>query len=149
VINVPPINVLFKGRKKKPMMKALIGIDVSGSISDDNIEEFLSEIRYLMSDGNAEVEVAFFDTKITDKFELKKLDDMKQIRKASGRGGTSYAELFEYATKEKAKEVIVFTDGWGDQNSIEVPPKWMRVWWICNQEEQAFPFGQVFRIKSR
>ena len=145
---MPPITVLFKGRKKRPILKALIGIDVSGSISDDNIEEFLSEIRYLMSDFGAEVEVAFFDTKITDKFQLKKLDDMKIITKASGRGGTSYTELFEYAIAEKAKEVVVFTDGYGDQNAVPQPPSWMRVWWICNNEPD-FPFGKVFRIKSR
>lgn len=146
---MPPITVLFKGRKKRPIMKALIGIDVSGSISDDNIEEFLSEIRYLMADFGAEVEVAFFDTKITDKFLLKDVKDMKQITKASGRGGTSFVDLFEYAKKEKAKEVVVFTDGYGDQDSMEKAPNWMRVWWICNDERPQFPFGKVFRIKSR
>ena len=146
---MPPITVLFKGRKKRPIMKALIGIDVSGSISDDNIEEFLSEIRYLMADFGAEVEVAFFDTRITDKFQLKNITDMKQITKASGRGGTSYAELFEYAEKEKAKEVVVFTDGYGDQDGIKKAPNWMRVWWICNNERTEFPFGKTFRIKSR
>ena len=146
---MPPISILFKGKRKKPHMKALIGIDVSGSISDDNIEEFLSEIKYLMADHGAEVEVAFFDTKITDKFLLKNITDMKKITKASGRGGTSFEELFEYAEKEKAKEVIVFTDGCGDQDSMKKPPNWMRVWWICNDEGPTFPFGRVFRMKSR
>ena len=143
------ITVLFKGRKKRPILKALIGIDVSGSISDDNIEEFLSEIRYLMSDFGAEVEVAFFDTRITDKFQLKDIDDMKKITKASGRGGTSYIDLFKYALEEKAKEVVVFTDGYGDQGEVPQPPSWMRVWWICNQEKMEFPFGKTFTIKSR
>ena len=146
---MPPITVLFKGRKKRPIMKALIGIDVSGSISDDNINEFLSEIRYLMSDFGAEVEVAFFDTKITDKFLLKNIKDMKKITKASGRGGTSYVEVLQYAEQEKAKEVIIFTDGYGDQGSITGIPKWMRLWWICNDERPDFSFGKVFRIKSR
>jgi len=143
------ISVLFKGKKKRPILKALIGIDVSGSISDDNINEFLSEIRFLMSSFGAEVEVAFFDTKITDTFKLDKLDDMKKITKASGRGGTSYIDLFEHAKEEKVKEVIVFTDGYGDQDSVELPAKGTRVWWVCNQPEMAFPFGKVFHIKTR
>jgi len=144
-----PITVMFKGRKKRPIMTAIIGIDVSGSISDGNIEEFLSEIKNLLSDFGAEVEVDFFDTKITDKFELKKLTDMKKITKASGRGGTSYQELFEHAEETKAKEVIVFTDGYGDADNIKVPPHNMRVWWICNTKDMVFPFGKVFYIASR
>jgi predicted metal-dependent peptidase len=142
------ITTLFKGKRRRHYLKAMIGIDVSGSISDKNIEEFLSEIRWLMSSCDAEVEVVFFDTAITDKFILKNLTDMQQITKASGRGGTSYEEFFKYANDEKAREVIVFTDGYGDQNSIEKPPSWMRVWWVCNDERQSFPFGTEFKIKS-
>lgn len=140
------IKVFFRGNKKLPMFKALVAIDVSGSIGTEDVRSFLNEIQWLFHKNEAQVELMTFDDGITAKAVIKDVDDLQEFKQIHGRGGTSFKAVFDYAKEENVKEVIIFTDGYGDQDALERPDKDMKVWWICTQKEPTFPFGEKFLL---
>ena len=140
------IEMLIKGRKKLPLYKALIAIDVSGSVGTDDVKAFLGDIGWLFKRNDARVELVTFDDGITAKYQLKSIHDLEDIKEVIGRGGTSYKAVLDYAVEIEAKEVIIMTDGYGDQNDCQEPPQSLRVWWISTQKEPKFPFGHAFYL---
>jgi len=88
----------------------LTGLDVSGSVSSEEIQEYIGEINNLIKSMDAIVDVTSFDTKVG-----------KIIRRARriaeidvvGRGGTDYNELVRvYNENKRYKFLVVFTDGY-------------------------------------
>jgi predicted metal-dependent peptidase len=141
-----PIKVLRKGLRPHKRFKTSIAIDVSGSVSDEDITELLSELSWLFKTADAIVELMYFDTTITKSGIVTSIEGLEEFRKAPGRGGTSYKEVLQHAIDEHSNELIIMTDGYGDQNELETPPTGMRVWWICTTAKTDFPFGEVFNI---
>jgi predicted metal-dependent peptidase len=95
------------GLKIKMRQKMLLGIDTSGSVSDDELKEFMNEIYHLHKAG-VDITIIQCDTKINSiedykgKFELK----------VSGRGGTDFDPVLEYYMQHKEyTSLIYFTDG--------------------------------------
>lgn len=104
----------FKGQpgnvlKFKP--KVLVAVDTSGSVSNNELTEFFSEIEHLYKSGVC-VDVIEFDTRIQNKFEYK---GAKQEIKIAGRGGTDAAEAVDYyAQHREYSTLVIFTDGYLD-----------------------------------
>lgn len=140
--------ILIPGFKHKEEFKVMIAIDASGSINDKELQKFLSEIKWIFKKGGAVVDYVTFDTRINEKKRLRKLTDVEAIKTVGGRGGTSFKDVLEHAEKQGAKELIIFTDGYGDQDSCKKPPNWMRVWWACTSGDMKFPFGKTVDIKT-
>jgi predicted metal-dependent peptidase len=128
------------------MYKLMVAIDVSGSISSKQVKNFLTEIFWLMKKHKAQVEFLMFDTEIQKKKILKRLSDIDECKKIYGRGGTSFIEVIKYAKKKHAKDLVIFTDGYGDQNEIKNPG--VRLWWIVDNDRTNFPIGKVIRVDS-
>lgn len=115
-------NIVFKGKKKDMGMKLVVGIDVSGSVSDDDLQnmlnmlyglnkkkkEFLFDIVY-WSDNDIKENKTFTDN-VTDVREFAK-------KAVFSTGGTD-VETFHKYLNEKYKnipiEVINITDGYFD-----------------------------------
>jgi len=135
---------LIPGFNKKSEYSLMVAVDVSGSVSDKQVHDFLSEVFWLMKKHKARVEYLTFDDGIQMKTTLKTLADIERCRKITGRGGTSYKEVIEHAIKTKTKDLVIVTDGYGDQDSITPPG--LRVWWIVDNDHVAFPFGKKVKI---
>ncbi len=140
--------ILIPGFKHKEDFRVMIAIDASGSINDKDLQKFLSEIKWIFKEGGATVDYVTFDTNIHEKKLLRKLRDVEAIKNVGGRGGTSFKEVLQYAQERRAKELIIFTDGYGDQGDCKKPPNWMRVWWACTSENMKFPFGKAIYVKA-
>lgn len=121
-----------------------IAIDMSGSISNRQAAEFLTEIASMMNmfDGYR-VHVFCFDTDIYNPqdFTSENLDDIGQYEPAGG-GGTDFDCIFEYLKKNDRcpKRLIVFTDGmpwgsWGDADYCDT------TWVIHGSRDIIPPFG--------
>lgn len=121
-----------------------VAIDMSGSISDKQAQEFLGEIGGMMDafDGY-KVHVFCFDTEVYNpqNFSSENMDTIDTYEPAGG-GGTDFMAIFEYL-KENAiqpKRLIVFTDGypcgtWGD-------PEYCDTTWIVHGDPDPHPpFG--------
>lgn len=90
----------------------LFVIDTSGSISDDDLNNFMSQAFSICKDFNATGKVIFFDSIVQDVFEIDK-DNFKKARPAGGEG-TNVDSALSYIRDEHLKYicVVVLTDGY-------------------------------------
>ena len=106
------------GLKIKYRNSVLVAIDTSGSVSDDEVKEFLNEIHHINKTGSY-VDIIQCDTKIhsVEPFNSKK--DFK----VHGRGGTSFQPVIDYYNENRRKytTLIYLTDG--EASSPENCPK--------------------------
>jgi predicted metal-dependent peptidase len=121
-----------------------IAIDMSGSISDRQAQQFLGEISGMMNafDGY-KVHVFCFDTDIYNPadYTSENMDSIDEYEPKGG-GGTDFDAIFDYLKKEgrSPKRLIVFTDGypcgsWGDANYCDT------TWIIHGDPDPNPPFG--------
>jgi predicted metal-dependent peptidase len=99
-----------KGKKKIFKAKVMIAIDTSGSISEKTIYAFLNEIKHIIKE--IEIEVIYFHSEVYNHFVNLDPNKIKQIQ----RGGTWIQKPIEFAKNKKFKNLIVMTDGLGEQN---------------------------------
>lgn len=101
-------------KEKVPSLIA-VAIDVSGSVSDEEIQEIYSHLDYIQSAYNTKILITQFDAKV--KSEFKEYSNKNKIE-VLGRGGTVFQPVVDlfYKTKEKnkrykIKSLFIFTDG--------------------------------------
>lgn len=155
-------NVFIPGIRMKDentsVKQAVIAIDTSGSITDDLIGKFASELDSIFKTykvkfctliwcDDAITSVQQFDTR--NKFEIKKM-------KPKGGGGTSFIPPFVYIEKELIRKrqmpsfVIYFTDAYGTfptrtQNSIQLYNQNV-LWVITDNDDAKVPFGKAIYL---
>jgi len=93
-------------------------LDVSGSISDELLRQFISDVYYLLStqDTYEEVNVYQVDTKVLSHIKIAVGDDLGEVTgkifTRNGSGGTDFTSFFKYLTVNNNQNItIVFTDG--------------------------------------
>ena len=102
-----------------------VAIDMSGSISDAQAQDFMSEIKGIMQEfKDFQIKVWCFDTKVYNEqdFDSYTADDIDDYEVMGG-GGTEFDANWEYMKDHdiNPKKFIMFTDGypwgsWGDEN---------------------------------
>ena len=130
------------GLKLKMKQHMLLGIDTSGSVSDSELQEFMSEINHIYKAG-VDVTIIQCDTSIRaiesykGKFELNVL----------GRGGTEFDPVLEYYNENQGlyTSLVYFTDG---ECYTSVTPKG-RVLWVLSEQSSMNPDlpGQVIKLE--
>jgi len=100
------------GLKIKYRNSVLVAIDTSGSVSDNEVKEFLNEIHHINKTGSY-VDIIQCDTKIQSVEPFNPKKDFK----VHGRGGTSFQPVIDYYNENRRKytTLIYLTDG-------EAPP---------------------------
>ena len=151
------------GSKRNFTTKILIAVDTSGSMSNDDLQLAFGFIKNFFKYGIARIDVIQFDTKIYPKsfVELSKAPMEFNI---TGRGGTDFNEVFEYAQEKNPTYdgVIIFTDGYAS-----VPKtKWLsnnyrhtKYLWCLNDESnykhmkkndaEFEKFGKITYVEKR
>jgi predicted metal-dependent peptidase len=116
-------------------------VDTSGSISDQDMKEFLSEIKGIC-DAYDEYTIHLFtaDAAIQQRWELHSFDKMPTVM--SGRGGTDFRPVIEEVEKLDVTSLVYFTDMDG-----RFPPKAPNtpVIWVSTGTDKA-PFGSVIQF---
>jgi len=104
----------------KKEINIVIGVDTSGSISEDEYAQFLSEIYFMCkSVENLKATVITCDAAIGDVIEIDNSFD-PTFMKGRGYGGTSCKPVFAWIEKEKQNNIkllVYLTDGY-----IDAPP---------------------------
>lgn len=100
------------GTTKQMNHRILIGVDVSGSVTNDMIAAFYAVIDCIFCYDVDRMDVAQFDTNVRHVSSYRKKTGADQI-KIMGRGGTSYQEIIDYAIKHSYDGLIIMTDGFG------------------------------------
>jgi predicted metal-dependent peptidase len=133
-----PGNPALKIKHKKNI---LVAIDTSGSVSSDNLVEFLGQLLHIHKTGH-EVTVMECDAKITNIFKYK---GDKEIA-ITGRGGTDFQPAIDYFNKniQTYNTLVFFTDGYAP---APTPPKRPMLWVMTSDGEtktSKFPGKVVY-----
>jgi predicted metal-dependent peptidase len=130
------------GLKVKMRQHMLLAIDTSGSVSDDELREFMSEIYHIYKCG-VDITIIQCDTSIrsiepyTGQFEMK----------AYGRGGTEFDPVLEYFNENLRKytSLVYFTDG---ECYTSVRPKGNILWVLSERSymNESLP-GKVIKLE--
>ena len=108
--------IIYPGHITYPKMHLAIGIDSSGSVHDEELNQFFAEMGRLYKMEIA-LTVLECDTKITAEYSF----DPKKPFLVNGRGGTSYLPVFERLKDLDVDGLIYFTDGECFDEGIKKP----------------------------
>lgn len=99
----------FPGLKIRQQKHPLVAIDTSGSVNNDELQEFLGEIKHIHKTG-AEVTIIQCDTAISY---IGKFNPRKDEFNIHGRGGTDFQPVIDYYNEHMHKYSCLFylTDG--------------------------------------
>ena len=130
---------------------AEVCIDTSGSVSDEQLEQFFSELKGILSSyPHVNVNLYYCDTEIYGPY---KLNENSKIPAAKGRGGTTFIPFFnkiekvEYVGFEDNRVAVYLTDGYGDfPKNSSLPTLWLVTHDGLGKE--SFPFGETIRISK-
>ena len=120
--------VVLPGMNFDQQIDAAIGIDMSGSIGDDQAKIFLSEVKGIMDEFKEyNLKIWCFDTKVYNEQDFTSVDgeDISNYKPMGG-GGTDFMANWAYMKEHdiQPKKFIMFTDGypwesWGDEDYCE------------------------------
>lgn len=118
------MNAVLPGMNFQETIDICVSIDMSGSISDAQAKDFLSEIKGIMEEyKDFKIKLWCFDTKVYNEqdFDGYSMDDFDKYKPMGG-GGTDFDVNWEYMKENdiNPKKFIMFTDGypcgsWGDE----------------------------------
>lgn len=97
------------GNKYVPYPRILVAIDTSGSVIDEQLQDFYGIISYIFKEGTSAIHLVQFDTKIKGKpLPFKKRKSVEIY----GRGGTDFQAPVSYFCAHKEYDgYMIFTDG--------------------------------------
>lgn len=133
------------GSRKDYTSRLLVAIDTSGSVSDDELKEFIGEINGMIA--HVKCDVIQFDTSIHgEPTPISKKITRFQFR---GRGGTDFTPAIQMADEKRYDGIIMLTDGYAP---FPKKPK-ARVLWALSKQGASVnpPYGKkvVIDIKKR
>ena len=107
--------------------KLLVAVDVSGSISSQDLSYFYGVINSAFRYGFTEVDTIQFDAGVRVVQPLKKV--IKDVG-VVGRGGTSFQEPIQYAHENGYDGLVMLTDGYAPEPLIPNHMK-TKIVWVC------------------
>lgn len=156
-----PDRLEISGRKRKRSINLILGIDESGSISNEEYRYFVEEVFKIIKEFDCSLHIYEFTGEVESYTYIsnKKVNSFKEYKKkfSSSRfiGGTSFQSVFDAIDKnervEKDSLLIMFTDGEGEQN-VDFKSQKDRLWVIVGmngylscQERKAniFPIARL------
>jgi hypothetical protein len=144
-------NILRPGAFSEAVGHIVAIIDESGSVSDAELQQALSELYAVSRRVKPEaITIVTCDTRVTSVTSYKKGETPKEL-KTNGRGGTDMKPAFDYIRKQIKKPacIVCFTDGemnFYDKSIANAPVLWA----ICNPRwsEQHNPsWGTMIRVE--
>ncbi len=120
-------------------------IDTSGSISNEDFNQFISEVHGVMRMLNPkEVGVYQFDHELQGSHVVRSVRDIIKLPFLGGGGTRPQAAIDEFI-KHKAKALIMLTDGYFSKRPL-IDPKRPVIWIIYDNPSFTAPFGKVVHI---
>lgn len=122
-------------------------VDVSGSITREQIIRFNSELKYIKEQFNPEeLRVVMFDTEIQEEYVFTDNDTFDRIKVTAG-GGTSLVPVREHIINTQPTATIVFSDL--EVEPMQPLPIEIPIIWACVENPSALvPFGTLIHIKE-
>jgi len=116
------------GKRKEYLPSLVICVDTSGSVSDEMLSSFFSQISFLGMQ-LSEIEVVVADADVQDHFTYRKGLESKLRNAGKGRGGTDFDPAVQYINKNLSHcdGAVYLTDGWCPvpKTKCHIPMMWI------------------------
>ena len=137
-------NMYLPSMHSETMGELVVAIDTSGSIDNEQISEFASELASICETCSPDkVRVLWWDTKVHGEQVFEgNYDDIAKMLKPKGGGGTYVGCVSDYIIKSSinAEALVIFTDGYVENN-----PKWEvttpTMWFVTQNSSFVPPAG--------
>ena len=137
---------LLPSLHSEKLIDLAIAVDASGSVSDDEFKQFVSEMHCILRMMKPEkITVLTFDASLRDVSEVKNLKELSQVN-FTGRGGTQIHPVMEWARANHPQMLLVFTDGDFHFYDRESPSN-ETLWLIHNNPGFSAPYGKVIHYE--
>ena len=124
----------------------IIGVDCSGSISKEDLQNFYSTINRFFQYGIQKIDVVQFDTELGEVHTLVKASENIKV---TGRGGTWFQPFIDFVAQHPEYDgALVYTDGYAPQPVI---PATMRtpLCWVLRSELELKEHEQWMKESGR
>jgi len=129
---------------RSAQLNIVVALDISGSISNNEINEFMSEVDSIKAQMRARITLLVCDSKLDGPWLFEPWDEFSMPKKFKGGGGTSFKPVMQWAqTQDEAPSLIVyFTDAQGEFPEKE--PAFPVVWLV--KGKTPVPWGQRVQL---
>lgn len=147
-----PYRLDLRGKLSNHLTQIIIAIDISGSITDREIEKIMIEVLDIVKNYKAEITIIECDNSIRRNYKVKSKKDLKP--KVDTKGGTAFSPVFEYIHDNKLRNhfLIYFTDGVGEKELTVKPINYKTLWVLTGKEENLSlrnPHGEVKKLSNK
>ena len=123
----------YMGSIRQLRTNYLVAVDVSGSVSDDDLKYFFSTINRFFKYGVEKIDAVTFDTKLGEPVTFTRA---RTEFKVKGRGGTDFQPVVDYMAEYGEYDgLIIFTDGYSSKPEVPARLKG-RLLWILRSEKE-------------
>lgn len=131
--------------KKDDALNGAIGVDVSGSIGIEELNNFATEMTSIFQEFKAELDVCYFDTRVYNEEHITS-DDFPITFHPKGGGGTDPTCVLSKIEEknERPAFLIIFTDMAFDDFGKE--PDYPVLWVQAGEYENQPPYGELIQI---
>lgn len=146
-----PDRLDIRGRLSKHIAEIIVAIDISGSMSNKEIEQIMIEIFSMVKNYPSEITILECDSEVRRAYKVK---NQKQIKKKlDTKGGTKYTPVFEYINRKNLRNsmLIYFTDGVGEKDLGILPIHKRTIWVLTGKGEELSlnnPYGVIKKLSK-
>lgn len=139
----------LSGSVDDKVLKIVVAIDTSGSMSDSMIGQVMNEIFAILAKRKHDITVIECDAEVRRVYKAKTPADIR--KKVAGRGGTWFSPVIDYVNKDKYFRdalLIYFTDGYGERE-IPKPRTYRNIWVVIDDARHLSlkePYGTVLTL---
>ena len=145
-----PERVELRGKLPNMIPEITVAIDISASMSDEDIKKIMIEILALTQNRRGNITVIECDNEIRRIYKLRSPKDIR--KRKSNTGSTAFSPVFEYMKEKNLRNniLIYFTDGVGEKELTVKPVNSNTIWVLSGKEELSLenPFGIIKRINQ-
>ena len=125
-------------------------VDNSGSMSDQEVANVLTQLQYLAAQLNLQVEIVPFDAKVHDEGVTRLLPGKSVSYRRTGGGGTCFQAIFDWLQQNhidrQQATIVILTDGWGE-SELNVHGYRNVLWLLSTESELSVKSPQMRSVK--
>ena len=139
----------LSGTMDDKILKIVVAIDTSGSVSDHMISMIFNEIFAILAKRKHEITIIECDAQVRRVYKARNVSEVK--KKVAGRGGTWFSPVIDYINNDRYFRdalLIYFTDGYGERE-IPKPRTYRNMWVVIGGAENLSlkePYGVVLSL---
>lgn len=136
-------------RYDESLHRFTMGVDTSGSIGDDDLRQFLSEVKVALRAASPQIaDMIYWDSEVAraEVYEGPDVMDLVESTKPAGGGGTNVSAMHAYLKRERIQPtvIVIFTDGHvPDWDGLDWPAP---VLWCITTKGITAPSGKTLHI---